>query len=519
MKMFVKLLTLFIVILAVAGCGQQHNTIKNTKIVKPTKDCVVLAGYRNLAPGVKDGLYCSAILGVWEPLITHDEKGLPKPMLATGWEMREGGKEWIFTLREGVTFHNGTPFNADAVLKNFDRMAKGYKRSSFYALNMKLYYPSLIKYEKLGEYKFRLLFKEPNVNQLYKMMDFGSPMYAPECFAEDGNFNGIAQGTGPYKITENVLNKYVKLVRNDAYYGEKAKIPSYIIRVIPNADVRYAALKAGEIWGVIDINAIPPFLAHEIKQDSNFGVSVNKQSLIRFLYVNGGKFPFNDVRMRQAVSLAIDRKDITQSLYLGYAEPTNNILNYVSPYYKQFPLEYNLEKAKQLAKEVLGDKRSEIVYCINGAEIVQKGEAELIAYWLREIGLDVKIQSLEYATMSKQMKKGDYHFARLQRGLPNGDPYIIFDQFMMPNGAANVSSSMHYRNDEIIKLMDEVKHVVDENKRHELYNRMQEISVIEQPVIPLFNDKTIMAYNRHLKNYDALIYGINLAKVEYVDSY
>ena len=180
-------------------------------------------------------------------------------------------------------------------------------------------------------------------------------------------------------------------------------------------------------------------------------------------------------------------------------------------------VEYNLDKAKKLAKEVLGDKRCEIIYCINGAEIVQKGEAELIAYWLKEIGLDVKIQSLEYATMSKQLRKGEYNLARLQRGLPNGDPYIIFDQFMTPNGAANVSSSMHYHNDEIVRLLGEVKHVVNENKRHELYNRMQEISVIEQPVIPLFNDKTIMAYNKHLKNYDALIYGINLAKVEYVE--
>lgn len=514
-----KLLVLFVVLMTVllSGCGQKKNTTEKAEFVRPSKDCVVLAAYRNLAPGQKDGLYCSSILGVWEPLITHDESGLPKGALVTGWEMKDGGKEWIFTLRKGVRFHNGTPFNADAVIKNFERMAKGYKRSSFYGLNMKLYYPSLIKYEKLDDYKFRLLFKEPNVNELYKMMDFGSPMYAPECFTEDGNFNGIAQGTGPYKITENVLNKYVKLERNDDYYGVKGHIPSYIVRVIPNADVRYAALKAGEIWGVIDLNAIPPFLADEVKNDPAYGVSVNKQSLIRFLYVNGGRFPFNDVRMRQAVSLAIDRNDLVKSLYLGYAEPTTNILNYVSPYYKHFPVEYNLEKAKMLAKQVLGDNRCEVIYCINGAEIMQKGEAELIAYWLKEIGLDVKIQSLEYATMSKQLRKGDYHLARLQRGLPNGDPYVIFETFMLPNGSSNIGSSMHYYNEEMISLMQQVKHATDETTRRRLYDRMQEISVIEQPLIPLFNDKTIVAYNSHLKNYEALIYGVNLAKVEYVE--
>lgn len=517
MKFLVRMLALLIVIAIIAGCGQQNNTNKKTNIIRPSKDCVVLAGYRSLAPGNKDALYCSSILGVWESLISHDENRRPAPGLAASWEMRDGGKEWIFKLRKGVKFHNGTPFNADAVVKNIDRMAKGYKRSSFYGMNMKLYYPSLVKYEKVDEYTFRLLFKEPNINQLYKMMDFGSPMYAPECFAEDGNFNGIAQGTGPYKITENIINKYVKLVRNEDYYGDKAIIPSYIIRVIPNADVRYAALKAGEIWGVIDINAIPPFLAYEIKKDPRFNVSVNKQSLFRYLYTNGGKYPFNDVRMRQAVSLAIDRNDLVNSLYLGYAEATNNILNYTSPYYKSFPVEYNLEKAKKLAQEVLGDKRCDIVYCINGAEAVQKGEAELIAYWLKEIGLDVKIQSLEYATMMKQLRKGDYHLARAQRGLPNGDPYVIFETFMLPNGGSNIGCSMHYYNDEMVALMEKVKHVADEEERHRLYNRMQEISVQEQPLIPLFNDKTIVASSKHLKNYNALIYGVDLAKVEYVE--
>jgi len=511
------MLLFVLLVVFIAGCGQEQTEKKTTKYAKSTKDCVVLAAYRNLAPGQKDGLYCSSILGVWEPLITHDEKGLPAPKLAISWEMRQGGKEWIFKLRQGVRFHNGTEFDADAVVKNFDRMAKGYKRSSFYGLNMKLYYPSLVKYEKLDKYTFRLLFREPNVNELYKMMDFGSPMYAPECFAEDGNFKEIAQGTGPYKITENVLNKYVKLERFDDYYGDKAKIPAYVIRVVPNAEVRYAALKAGEIWGVLDLNAIPPFLAEELKKDARFGISVNKQSLIRFLYANGGKFPFNDVRMRQAVSLAIDRQDLVQSLYLGYAAPTTNILNYASPYYKQFPVEYNLEKAKRLAKEVLGDKRYEITYCINGAEIMQKGEAELIAYWLKDIGLDVKIKSLEYATMSKQLRKGDYNLARLQRGLPNGDPFVIFETFMLPGGSSNKSCSMHYYNEEMIGLMKQVKHVADETERHRLYDRMQEISVQEQPLIPLFNDKTIVAYSSHLRNYDALIYGINLARVEYVE--
>lgn len=143
-------------------------------------------------------------------------------------------------------------------------------------------------------------------------------------------------------------------------------MPEIVVRNIPNPDVRYAALKAGEILGVLDINAIPPFLAEEIKQDDRFAISTNKSTMIRFLALNGSRFPFNDVRMRQAVSLAIDRKDLVQALYLNYAEPTANLLNYTSPYYKDYPVEYDPEKARKLAREVLGGQRCEVVYCING---------------------------------------------------------------------------------------------------------------------------------------------------------
>ncbi|WP_444345100.1 ABC transporter substrate-binding protein [Phascolarctobacterium succinatutens] len=479
---------------------------------------VILAAYRHLAPGNKDGLYCSRVLGVWEPLVTKDADNRPAPCLAQSWEMRDGGKEWIFHLRENVYFHNGSRFTADSVIANFDRMKKGYKRSSFYGLNMETYYPTLLKYEKLDDYTVRLLFKEANVNELYKMTDFGSPIYAPECFAEDGNFKSVAIGTGPYRITENALNKYVVLQRNENYWGEKARINKYIVRTIPNTDTRYAALKSGEIDGVIDINAIPPFLAEEIKKDPRFEVGKNKSTMIRYLGLNGTKFPFNDVRMRRAVSLAIDRKNLVHNMYLDYAEPTVNILNYTSPGYKALPVTYDLQEAKRLAHEVLGDKRCEITYCINGSEPLQKGEAELIAYWLQEIGLDVKIKSIEYATLSKMLRKGDFNIVRIQRGLANGDPFSALYPFVMPDGALNVSNRFGYNNTEVIMLMNNVKHITDEQERQRVFDRVQEIVAYEQPVIPLFNDMNIVAYNKRLKNYKPLIYGIDLSRVELAEN-
>lgn len=517
-----KIVFLIIILLCVCINGyffDSKSVQSNLADIDTKPDVINLASGRHLAPGEKDAYYCSRILEVWEPLITRDENNKPIPCLAESWSSSNNAKVWTFKLRKDVIFHDGSKFNADAVIKNFDRMKMGIKRSIFYSLDINTFYPSLKEYKKLDDYTVQLIFNEPNTNLLYKMIDFGSPIYAPSCLADDGNFKGIAIGTGPFKIVDNVLNKYVKLERFEQYYGSKAKEKSFIIKNIPSVDVRYSALKSGEIYGVIDINAIAPVLAEELKEDNRFGVSANKSTMIRFLALNGHKYPFNDVRMRRAISLAIDRDSLVKSLYAGYAVPTANLLNYASPYYKDYPIKYDVKEAKRLAKEVLGDKRYEVIYCINGKEPIQKGEAELIAYWLKEIGLDVKIQSMEYATMAHQVKKGDFNIARLQQGLPNGDPYNIFYSFMMKDGARNINNSLGYENSEVQDLLQVAKYTENESLRQSIYEQLQKISVDDQPIIPLFNDMNIVAYNKHLKNYQALVYGVDLSQIEWSDNY
>lgn len=494
------------------GCGQESS---GTVTALPAEsDQLVLAAPRHLAPGNKDGFYCSSILQVWEPLITNDDQGNPKAALAVSWQMADNGRRWLFHLRQGVLFHDGTVFNADAVLANFARMKKGLKRSNYYLLDINSYYPGLQKINKIDDYTLELVFDRPNIQQLFNMMNFGSAIYGPACFAEDGNFQDKAIGTGPFVIKENVLSKYVVLERNENYYGPKAKMKQITVKNMPTPEVRYSALKAGEIQGVVDINALPPFLAAELSKDKNFAITDNKSSIIKLLSVNGTKYPFNDVRMRQAVSLAIDREALNKTLYAGYLSPTVNILNYTSPFYQEIPVQYDPERAKALVAEVTKGKRLAVRYCINGADPLQKGEAELIAYWLGNIGIDVTIQSLEGTTLTTVPRRGDYEIARSQRGLANGDPYNLFYVFMMPEGTSNVNNSLGYYNTEVIDLMNKLTNMSDWHERQKAYMRIQEIAAEELPVIPLFNDRNIVAYRSDLRGYRAEFYGITLSEIE-----
>lgn len=534
-----RILTLLLALafaLGMAGCGSQsaEDTTGNDTTVEETADEkstaseetadavdpdveIVLAGYRNLAPGEKDGYYCSKILYVWEPLVTQDDTGAPVPCLAESWEMSEDGKQWTFYLRQGVKFHDGSDFNADTVIANFDRMKMGVKSSSFYPLDIDSHYPNLENYEKIDDYTIRLTFSQPAPTQLYNMVNFGSAIYSPNCFDENGDFNGICIGTGPFRITENVLDEYVLLERFDEYWGEPAKAKNIRVRVIPDADTRFSALKSGEIMGVIDLNAIPTSLAVELEGDDNFALTTAKSTMIRFLCLNGTQFPFNDVRMRQAVSLALQRSVITEDIYDGFGTPTTNILNYSTPFYKEFPVEEDMEKAKELAAEVLGDERVTVTYLYNGSEAAQKGEAELIASWLSEIGIDCELMPMEMTNMKEQMKTGDYGIARMQQGLSNSEPATIFRRFMLTSGDQNQNYSLGYQNDEVDALMAEAESALDMDVRTECYNRIQEISTQEFPVVPLFNDMTLMAYNTKLTGYEAKLYGIELPLVGWAE--
>ncbi|MDO5425676.1 MAG: ABC transporter substrate-binding protein [Eubacteriales bacterium] len=487
--------------------------VGTTGFAAENEEEIVLGDYRNIAPGVEDAYYCSVILYVWEPLITMDNNGEPVGKLAESWEVSEDAKTWTFHLQEGVKFHDGEDFNADAVLYNFDRMRYEVKTSGFYNLNIDSFYPNLDQVTKIDDYTVELTFTQAAPTLLYTMTNFGSAMFSPACFNEEYNFTGIAQGTGPFKITENVKDEYVLLERNEEYWGEKAKASTIRVRTITDVDTRYSAMKSEEIMGVIDLNAITPALATELVKDEQFAITETKSTMISFLCLNGTKAPFDDVRMRQAVSMAIDRDAIKDTIYLGYVEPTTNILNYSTPFYTEQPVEYDLEKAKELAAEVLGGERVTVTYLIQQGNTEQKAEAELISALLSELGIDTEIESYDWATIKEMMGNGEYGIARGQQGLSNMEALTIFKRFMDSEGDQNINYSLGVNSEEIDSLIDQADAELDMEKRQEIYTELQEISVETQPVVPLFNQKTLMVYNTKLAGYEAQIYGIDLPNV------
>ena len=465
---------------------------------KNETETMVFAAARNQALddyGVVNG--CFKQLGVWESLVTTDDSSAPAPELAVSWETNEDCTEWTFHLLEDVDFSDGTPFNADAVVANYDRYTHGTE-----GLDMSSYYPGLESVEAMDEYTVKMTFSDPIPTLLYNMTNYNSTILSPECFsAEDGLLYEFPVGTGRYVLKEVEMDQYVIIERNDAYYGEPAKVKTIQVKVIPDADTRYAALKAGEIVGVFDLGAIQPLQAKELCEDERFDAFPIRGTLVHYLYLNGTEFPFNDYRMRKAIDLMVDRDVIVNEFYDGYGVPTSNILSNSSPFYKETPIEHDEERAVELAKEVLGDQRYTAKTLIRTKDISRypyKEEAEYMQALFSQLGIDMDIQIYDEATVTDMRKAGDYSISLAMRSMPSSEPFSMLQSYMASDGSNNINQNLGSHNDHVDELIKQADAELDMEKRSEIYDELQDICAEELPLVPLFHEEAVYAYNKSL---------------------
>ena len=482
---------------------------------------IVLASGRDIVPGPSDFFYASSIVRVWEPLVAVDESWAPVPGLAESWEMSDDGTEWTFHLRRNVTFHDGSVFDADAVLANFSRYeAVGTGRSRFYGFSLARFYPGFAGIEKVDDYTVRILFDQASPAVPFSMTSFGSAMWSPASFDEDGAFNGIPAGTGPFRVVERVDDQYAVLERFDDYWGAPAKASRVRIRVIPDANTRASALRAEEIMAVLDIGVLPPVLAQQLLEDDRFASTVAPNSIIHYLSLNATEYPFSDVRMRRAVSLAVDRRLIADAFYAGVPAPAAHILNHASPFFIDLPVDHDPETARALAHEVLGGQRFQTTFVVPAAFVERfpyKEQAEYVQSVLADLGIDAEIRLLEWGAFREAQRNGEYGIGMQIQGLPNGEPWSIFSSFMRSDTGQNRDYSLGFSNAEADRLIAQAEQTLDMETRGNIYRELQRISARELPVVPLINDANLLVHNRRIEGYEARVYGVTIATMHWTD--
>ena len=253
----------------------------------------------------------------------------PIPALATSWEASDDGLEWTFHLREGVTFHDGTPFNADAVVFNFERwwdpahpnhIPDRFIYWNYMWRDVKGGENSVLAgIEKIDDMTVKLTLSEPNASMLNTLAMENFRFASPAAVSEQGENYATAEGkpvgTGAFMFEEWAIGDHITLTRNEDYWGTKPTLQKIIFRVIPDPSAAFLALQGGEIDAISEWSSPGPDQIEAAKSDPNLQVVYNPAFNVGYLGLNQAKPWLQNMNVRLAIAHAIDKQAIIDTLY------------------------------------------------------------------------------------------------------------------------------------------------------------------------------------------------------------
>lgn len=440
---------------------------------------------------------------IFETLLTFEDGGTAvEPGLAKEWDAADDGLTYTFELEEGITFHDGTDFNADAVVANFERWAAGDEEKFPYYSTMFGGFGDdeghvIESVEADGDYTVVITLKRPQApflkNIAMDMFAISSPTAIEEHGDDDYERNPV--GTGPFQFVEWKPNDSITVEKYDDYWQEGLpKLDKVVFESIPDNAARLNALTAGEIDLADGIN---PSDGEQIEGNPDLQLFERPSMNVGYLGLTVTREPFDNKEVRQAMNYAIDKEAIIEAFFEGRADiAVNPIPSSIEGYNEDIEgYEYNPEKAKELLEEAgYGDGFDMELWAMPVPRpYMPDGEkvAEVIQKNLADIGVTAEIVSHEWATYLELASKGDADAFMLGWTGDNGDAdnfiYALLDEDNI--GSNNYT---YFKNDEMHDILIEAQTEVDEDKRIELYKEAQEIIHEEAPWVPIAHSTPLL---------------------------
>ena len=432
---------------------------------------------------------------LYDSLVWLNDDNEIEPALAESWDISEDGTEYTFYLREGVNFHNGEPFNADAVVFSWERAKDaGFEYSD--------QWQEADSVEKIDDYTVKITTPEPNA-LFFSILADAWAMIPPGYFEEVGQqgFDEAPMGTGPYVFVEWVKGDHITFEANLDYWRGAPKIQTVIFRPIPESATRVAAIQTGEVDIVTRLSSEE---AQSLLGVPN--VTVIKYPVTRVYYVafnnmtTGVGEPTEDPLVRQAMNYAVDVDTIIDALFEGFAEPaTGFIATGELGYGAVEPFGYDPDKAKELLAEAGYPDGFEMdMACPAGAYTHFEEVCEAIVGYLGEVGINVSLEIME---------SGQYWDLEAAKELPPlfGDSWSALggEAFRRLTGALMGADAAYssWSDEEIINRLNEIKATVDREARKKLYEDLQVYMKDNPPFIYLYEPVAFEAINTRVQGY------------------
>lgn len=500
-KLVSILLTLFLVVsFALAGCssdsssgksgdsGSKKSNVPQELTYASTTDAVGLSPIET-----NDSASSRVIEQIYETLFTRNPQTMEiEPKLAESYENPDN-KTWVIKLREGVKFHDGTPFNAEAVKYTFDK----FRDPETAAPRASLLEP-IESVEVQDEYTVVIKTKYPYGAMLAALSHTNSAIVSPTA-DKAGKLNQNPVGTGPFKFVEWVQGDHITLEAYNDYWKGAPKLQKVTLKVVPEVNTAVSMLQTGEVQFIDGLQAE---LLPRLESLKNVEIVKKEGTPVSYLGFNMTKGPTKDLAFRQAVAYAVDR-DAYISQLKGLGVKSNSIIGpKVFGYDKsaeEVGYSYDPEKAKQIIEENGYDGTTVKMLVANTPAYVKM--SEIVQAQLKEVGINAEIELLEWGTFLDVSQQGKFDLTFLGWTNSTADG----SELLYPNlHSDNIGSSnrVGYSNPEFDKLVDESRTNVDQEVRKQKLDEANKLAIKEAPWVVMSHGLVTAALDKSVKGFE-----------------
>ena len=454
---------------------------------------------RGLDPAlIDDGESSKPICQMYEGLLKYgDSTTEVEPCLAESWEISDDGLTYTFKLRQGVKFHDGTDFNAEAVKYNIDRQTVNKTEDMLYA---DFVFGDVAECNVIDDYTVEIVLNKvstPFLNNL--AMSLGAPMVSPTaCEANNNNLNEAPCGTGPYKFVRWDKNEAVVMERNEDYWGEKGVAKQIVFKTITDNSARVVALTNGEVDIIDGIDA------NVVDQVTSAGALLNMTEGMNINYLAYNTQRITDPEVRKALSQAVNVPELVASLYRGYASEATSILPSFMPGYSADVKQasYDPEAAAQTLADKGVTELHMLAYTNPRPYNTATGQtlAEALQGYYEKVGVTCTIDSYDWTTYKEKVGTGDYDVCLYGWIGDNGDP----DNFMNLLASEDIEMNVaQYHDEEFNTMLAEAASTPNGDERNAIYAQMEQKLADECVWLPISHQENLSAYQSNVHNYIA----------------
>ena len=462
------------------ACGGARERNTNELVVAQTSDATSLDLH-----AANDASSSLVLVQIFETLVRQDEEMNLVPGLAKDWTLLEDGKTYEFHLRDDVYFHNGEKFTAQDVKFTFERALQ----SPQVAHIVDQIDPNGI--EIVDDYTIRISTLEPYAPFLNHLAHNAAAIMNQKAVEASGDrVNQEPVGTGPFKFVNWTNGDRVELTRFDEYYGDKPVYENLIIRAISENANRTIELETGEVDIAI---GIPTSDISRVEGNSDLKLLRAPNLTTQHIGFNLNLEKFQDVRVRQAINYAVNSEQILNTILDGVGGLSTGPIgrNVWGAKEGLHVYEQNLEKARELMAEAGYPNGFETTIWTSDAG-TGPAIVEAVASQLREIGITVEIQRMEWGAYIEALSNGEHEMFIMGWGSVTGDAdYGLYSLFHSSQPAA-AGNRTFFADERVDELLDFARSTKDADARLEAYAEIQEIIVEEAPWIFLVTGETLV---------------------------